>query len=365
MTHAARRRALVTALGILLAACGTPSEETGGVGDGGQESTDAAVADEELTSEAEGAQEADGFPVTVENCGRELTFDAPPERIVTDYQPVFETVVSLGLGDRIVGRTNFEENGPDGFLPGHKEVYDATTEISDTIDLPQKEVLLSQDADFVIAISYNSFDADSGKATVEELADAGTQAYIAAGWCDPQGVRESTVADVFDDVRNLGAIFGVPDRAAELNAELEGLIADVEERVDGLEPVAVLATDGGAGPVNAYGGSGLMNQMIEIAGGRNVLADVDEDYTEVSVETVAASQPEAMIVLDYDQLFGEENLPSAQEKAETVFELIPDSAAAEEQRFLPIPAAAAHSGYRNILAIPEIAEFLHPEAFAG
>ena len=85
-------------------------------------------------------------------------------------------------------------------------------------------------------------------------------------------MRDSRVADVFDDVTNLGAIFGVQDRAADLRAELEGIVADVEERVEGLEPVAVLAADGGEGPVNAYGGSGLLNEMIEIAGGRNILA---------------------------------------------------------------------------------------------
>ena len=132
--------------------------------------------------------------------------------------------------------------------------------------------------------------------------------------------------------------------------------------MEGLEPVAVLATDGGEGPVNSYGGSGLLNQMIEIAGGRNVLADVDEDYTEVSAEQVAASAPEAMLVLDYLTLFGED-YPAAEVKAATVFALIPGSPAARAQRFLPVPAAATHSGYRNILAIPEVGAFLHPEVF--
>lgn len=348
-----RRLALSLLLAVLLAACGAGGE-AGVPQDAAADATDEASAD---ATAAEG-----GFPVTIENCGRELTFDEPPSRIVTDYHPVFETIVALGLGDRIVGRTNFEENGPDGFLPGHKEVYDATPEISDVIDLPVKEVVLAAEPDFVIGISYNSFSAETGKATVEELADAGSPAYITAGWCDAQGVRDSQVADVFDDVTNLGAIFGVPDRAAELRAELEAIVADVEERVGAIEPVAVLATDGGEGPVNAYGGSGLLNQMIEIAGGRNVLDDVDEDYTEVSVEQIAASSPDALLVTDYLTLFGED-YPTAEAKAETVFRLIPDSPAAQEGRFLPVPAAATHSGYRNILAIPEIAEFLHPEAY--
>jgi len=107
-------------------------------------------------------------------------------------------------------------------------------------------------------------------------------------------------------------------------------------------------------------GSGGISRSI--AGGRNVLADVDEDYTEVSAEQVVASAPEAMLVTDYLTLFGED-YPAAEVKAATVFALIPGSPAAREQRFLLVPAAATHSGYRNILAIPEIGAFLHPEAF--
>lgn len=310
----------------------------------------------------QGGGSPDGFPVTVENCGRELTFERPPERVVTDYHPVFETVVALGQGDRVVGRTNFSENGPDGFLPGQKEVYEKTPEISDTIDLPAKEVLLAQNPDFVLGVGYNSFDAAKGQITLEELEAAGIPAYIAAGWCDPEGVRNSRVTDVFDDITNLGRIFGVPERAAALRAELEKTVADVKAKVRDAEPVSVLATDGGSGPVTAYGGSGLLSQMIEIAGGRNVLADLDEDYTEVSVEQVAATSPHALLVLDYDTLRGKP-MPSASAKASEVLALIPDSPAAKEKRYLPVPAAATHSGYRNILTIETIAEFLHPDRF--
>ncbi|MGH3915783.1 MAG: ABC transporter substrate-binding protein [Pseudonocardiaceae bacterium] len=235
-----------------------------------------------------GAAQPQGFPVTVENCGRQLTFDKPPERVVTGYHPVFETMVALGLGDRIIGRTNFDENGPDGFLPGHQAVYDAVPEISADIELPQKEVLIAQQPDFVLAVSYSDFDIAKGFATVEELDAAGAPAYITAGWCSPEGVRQAKIADIFTDIRNLGMIFGVPDRAAELAAEYQAIIDDVTQRVSGLTPVDVLASDGGSGPINAYGGSGLFHQMIEIAGGRNVLADLDEDYAEVSAERIAA-----------------------------------------------------------------------------
>ncbi|MFC4112893.1 ABC transporter substrate-binding protein [Nonomuraea zeae] len=300
-----------------------------------------------------------GFPVTIENCGRKLTFDRPPAKVVTGYHPSLETLLALGLGDRIAGRTNFAESP---FLPGQKEQYDRIPEIAPTIMLPQKEVMLAQGADFVLDNAMASFDAAGGYATVEELDAAGSPPYILGGWCSPEEVLQFTIDDTFTDLRNLGKIFGVSDRAEKLVSELQAQLAEVRKRVEGRTPVKVLATDGGKGPVNAYGGSGITNQMITAAGGVNVLADVKGDYTEVSAEKVSASQPEAVLVSDYATLRGED-MPSSPAKAAEAFAIAKNSPAAKDQRYLALPVAAQHPGYRNLLAITDIARFLHPDAF--
>ncbi|MFG1694786.1 ABC transporter substrate-binding protein [Nonomuraea sp. NPDC049309] len=302
---------------------------------------------------------AAGFPVTVENCGRTLTFDRPPSKVVTGYHPSLETLLALGLGDRVAGRTSFGESA---FLPGQKEQYDRIPQISDTIMLPQKEVMLAQGADFVLDNSMASFEAAGGYATVEELDAAGSPVYILGGWCSPEEVLRFTIDDTFTDLRNLGKIFGVSDRAEKLIADLRERLADVKKRVEGRTPVTVLATDGGKGPVNAYGGAGITNQMIELAGGVNVLKDVKADYTEVSAERVSASQPEALLVSDYATLRGKD-MPSSRAKAEEAFAIARNSPAAKAGRWLALPVAAQHPGYRNILAVTDIARFLHPDAF--
>ncbi|MGH8932093.1 MAG: ABC transporter substrate-binding protein [Egibacteraceae bacterium] len=270
--------------------------------------------------------------------------------------------MALGLGEeQIIGRLNFSELGPNGFLPGQKQVYDAVPEISPTIALPSKEVMLSLNADLVVDTGPYNFEPSSGQATIEELTAAGTQVYLVAGWCDEESIRNARVDDLIRDVRTLGRIFGIPDRAEELATELEAMLTDVQRRVGHLELVDVLAIDRGEGPVSVHAGLGVYNHMIELAGGRNVLADLDETYTEVSAERIAASNPEAMLVAEYNTYLGEAR-PSAEEKADAIFALIPDSPAARERRFLPVPEAA-YTGYRTFFAIEEIAEFLHPEAF--
>ncbi|MGH3911681.1 MAG: ABC transporter substrate-binding protein [Pseudonocardiaceae bacterium] len=327
-------------LALVVAGCGAPAD---------------------VPDDANGGGQADGFPVTVENCGRTLTFDRPPERVVTGYHPVFETMVELGLGDRIIGRTNFEENGPEGFLPGHKKVYDAVPEISETIDLPQKEVLVAQQPDFVIDLSYAAFDAAEGLATVEELDAVAAATYITAGGCGPQAGAVK-LDDIFADFRTLGAIFGVPEQAAELIARYQALLDDVEQRVRDREPVDVLAIWSGAEPIGVFGGGSLIDQMIEIAGGHNVLGDLDEDYPEISSERIAVTRPEAVLVGYYDLYFGERQ-PSAQQKAQAVFSVVPESPAAQRNRYLPVRIVDTNPGPGSILAISKIAEFLHPEGF--
>lgn len=57
---------------------------------------------------ADGVPSAAGYPVTIENCGRTLTFDTPPSRAVLPYHPIAEIVVGLGLADRAIGRYGYQ-----------------------------------------------------------------------------------------------------------------------------------------------------------------------------------------------------------------------------------------------------------------
>ena len=57
----------------------------------------------------------------VDNCARTLTFDRHPERVVTGYQPVLETIVALDLAERVVGRTSFTETARTVFYPARSK----------------------------------------------------------------------------------------------------------------------------------------------------------------------------------------------------------------------------------------------------
>lgn len=329
-----RRLALVPVVALLAAGCGAGSDPAPEDPDG------AAV---------------DGFPVTVQNCGRELTFDEPPSRVVTSFLPTLETLIELGVGDRVIGRTaSADQLGVAGFLPGHEELYDAIPEVSDGYRPPPKEELLALAPDFVFGMSFNDFNPETGFATVEELEEAGIPVYIASGWCTVEGANNYEIQSTLDDLRNLGKIFGVEQRGADLAAGIEQRLADVDARVSGLEPLTVVAADASAEIFYAMG-LGMGNDVIERAGGRNVFAEVGE-YAEVSVEEVAAADAQAYLVIDYE--------PATPEERIAVIEAVaPGSVGVQEQRYAVVPGVAIHPGVRVVDAIEALAKVLHPDAF--
>ncbi|MGH3611712.1 MAG: ABC transporter substrate-binding protein [Pseudonocardia sp.] len=184
--------------------------------------------------------------MTVQNCGRTLTFDRPPSRVVVSFQPTLETLICLGVGDRVISRTgSLEHLGEAGFLPGQENIAKSIPEVSNTTSHPSKESLLALEPDFVFGMSYTDFDSAKGLATVEELNDTGIAVFIPSNWCDPASVENFDVTSTLDDIRNLGKIFDVNDQADKLASDLEARLADVQERFKDQPTVRVMTPDAG------------------------------------------------------------------------------------------------------------------------
>lgn len=309
------------------------------------------------SGDAEGS--APGFPVSIENCGRTLTFDEPPSKVVVSFQPTLETLVSLGVGDRVIGRTNsLDHLGEAGFLPGQEQIIESIPEVTDGTRPPVKEELLALQPDFVFGMSFADFDAANGLATVEELNEVGIPVFIPSNWCDRAAAEDVRfdVTRTFQDIRDLGRIFGVTDRAEELATGLEARLADVQERVKGLPPVEVVAPDASDEIFYALG-KGMGNSIITMAGGTNLFSDVGE-YAEVSVEEVAARNAEAYMIIDYLPL-------TPADRIETIEKVAPQSDGVQDKRYIVIPSVGIHPGTRVVDSIETLARALHPEAFTS
>src|SRR5690606_7193820 len=99
------------------------------------------------------AATADAFPITIDNCGFEVTVDAPPRRVVTIKSSTVELMLALGLGDRVVGASFLD--GPLPEVPGSEDI-DVIAESA-----PGQEAVLTLEPDLVFAGWESNFAADS------------------------------------------------------------------------------------------------------------------------------------------------------------------------------------------------------------
>lgn len=248
-----------------------------------------------VTTEADGsdASSSGAYPVTVETCGRDVTIDRAPERVVSMHPSLTELLVQLDLGDRVVAQAQDALGEPS---PELADEVDAIESISADVP-PTREDLLAQSPDFVISGTEYEFSTDQGFAGYDDLEKAGAPAYVATAGCVDRR-SEGTVEDTFTDVENLGRIFGVEDRAAALVDAAKADLAEVADIVGDDDPVRAVQVYVEGGKLYAIGGA-VEVDVLRLGGGENLFAG-DERFAdffaaEVNPEVVADLQPDAFV----------------------------------------------------------------------
>lgn len=263
-------RRLLLALALLATACGSPSER---------------------------AEDTDGeFPVTVRNCGVDVTFDAPPRRIAMLESAPVTILQGLGVLDRAVLRA--------GAFP--EEYYDAETNeaiaavesLGEDLDESghlqiSQETILAQQPELVLGLPDGI--------TRESLSGVDINALEQPVYC-PDGVDATTFDDVYEQVETYGRIFDRTEEAAALVAGLRARETAVKKSVEGRpeRTAAVLYPTIGGGSGYAYGNRSMAHPQLEAAGFTNVFGDVDERVFEVTTEQIIDADPDVLVLLYVD-----------------------------------------------------------------
>jgi iron complex transport system substrate-binding protein len=225
---------------------------------------------------------------------------------------------------------------------------------------PTREILLNTEPDFVFAPTGYEFTAEQGFASLEQLEEAGAVAYVATGGCFDRRM-EGTVDDLFVDLENLGAIFGVEDAAAQLIDETQSVLDDVSARINGMEQPKVAQVYVEGNTLSAIG-AGVEYDIILRAGGDNVFGPDDDAFADffavqINPEVLADADPDALVFATHSDAHEQ----ATRDYLETTF---PDMTAVREDRLIAISGADAYPGtVGNINAVRQIAEGLYPDAF--
>jgi iron complex transport system substrate-binding protein len=287
----------------------------------------------------------------VQDCGRSLTFNAPPRRVVTYYHLALEMMIALGLQSKVVGREGFSESPR---LPQQEAAFRSIPEIVPGPYPPAREQVLAKAPDFVfVADPVYELDRDRGYADRAQLEAGGATVYVTAARCNDD--RPATVRDVYTDLTNLGRIFGVAGRAEALIKQIQTRIEATSAKVSGRTPKRIMVYSAGTGPLSVL--TGRYFELPKFAGGRNVFADEPGTDAEVSREQVVQANPEVFVVDNYQPG------PSAEQKRDFLFKTFPTTDAAKNRSWVTIDNIEAAPGIRNADTVEVLARALHPEAF--
>lgn len=288
-----RRRipAIVASLALSIAAC-SPS------------------ASEEAETTAAPAQHGSFEPVTIDVCGTPVTWTAPPQRVFVNDINMLEMLLALDLQDRIVASFLW---GEDNTLLPHlrQKLEEAGVEPVIGSMGDEIETVLAYSPDFLFA-GWNYGLRVGGTVTPEALADRDVKTYMLRESCrhvQPE-LGRTTMEDVYYDLRALGAIFDVRDRAEALIADYQSTIQEAVALIpaDHVGRVDMFLYDSGEDEPFTAGFFAIPDEMFRLIGGRNIIDDVNATWTRVSWERVISRNPALIPVVAYDGVTCDERI---------------------------------------------------------
>lgn len=307
-----------------------------------------------LMASAHAASAAD-FPVTVESCGTPVTFSAPPRRAIINDLNMAEMAFALHLQDRIVGLTGI--SGWYKMTPDFRQAMGAIPELAPKY--PSLETLLAAEPDFFFA-GWNYGMKVGGEVTPATLAKYGVKTFVLSESCvfTAAHKKKATMDLLYGDVLTLGRIFGKRNEAQTLVEGWKQRLSALPKPATGARPLKVFVYDSGEDKPFTSGRYAMPTAIIEAAGGKNAMEALDISWGTTSWENVAASEPDVIILLDYQTGSGADALRRVLEN-HPLMKLTP---AVKHGRYLKLQYAELTPGPANIAAVEKLARTLYPQA---
>lgn len=208
--------------------------------------------------------------VTRDDYGATIAATAPARRIVSLNPTTTEILFALGEGKRVIGRSRWDQ---------WPEAARDVPALGDAIR-PSVEQVLAARPDLVLL--YASGD---NRAAATAITGAGIPVVA---------LRVDRIADFERCVRILGALTGQRD-VAQVSIDSVRRTLDVVRQATQHVPRTSVFLHVWDNPLMAIGGGSFMSELVEIAGGHNVYADLPEPSPQVSFEDLVRRDPDAIL----------------------------------------------------------------------
>jgi iron complex transport system substrate-binding protein len=268
------------------------------------------------------------FPLTVtDDSYREVTFTVPAARIVSLAPANTEIVYALGLFDRMVGVTTYDDYPAE--VANVTKVGDFTT--------PNLEAIAAAKPDLILVTGGVQAD------VLGKLQGLGAKVLV----IDPKDLD-----GVLNGIDIVSKVLGVPAKGAEVVAKMRSDLTYIRTAVSA-EPTVTAFIEIGWNPLYTAGPGTLLDDLLTAAGGANVVTQ--KGYVGYSVEQLLKDQPS--FYLGTLGSIGDTSTVATRPGYSGL------SAVKDGKVFSLDDNLVSRPGPRIIEGVREIAEILHPDVF--
>jgi iron complex transport system substrate-binding protein len=213
--------------------------------------------------------------------GFRLQAQGKSSRIISLVPALTEMLFAIGAGSQVVGVSSFDQFPP---------------EVS---RLPRLGALLDPDIERILSLRPTLVAIYGSQTELQEqFARAGIGTYV---------YRHGGIETIYRSMRELGDATGHRPQADRVVRDLQARVEAVRTRVRGREKPKVLLVigrqPGTLREIYVSGGVGFLHEMLDIAGGRNVFADVTRESAQPSQEAILARAPDLVVEVHAEGMF--------------------------------------------------------------
>ncbi len=260
-----------------------------------------------------------------------------PQRIISLLPSLTEMVFAVGAGEQVVGVTRSCTYPPEASTRTHIGGY-----VPKSISM---ELIVGLQPDLVLAQE------DVQGSTITQLRQLGIRV---------EAVDALAVTDVVPALRRIGSLVGQQQQAARVADALAQDLQQIRRRVADI-PIDArprVFYEVWFEPLMTAGRRSFTHQLIELAGGRNLFADTERDYFQVSLEEVLRRDPD--LVLGSDSHGTRESVAVADRPGWSHLRAV------QGGRVNTVDGdIVSRPGPRIAEALRRIAKILHPDRFVG
>ena len=262
-----------------------------------------------------------------DDLGRLIAINGTPQRIISLAPSNTEILFALGLGEKVVGVTDWCDYPPEALEKEKVGGYDT----------PDIEKIVALTPDLILVAYGTTMD------VINNLLGLGLTVF---------GIKSTDLDDVLNDIKRVGEITDKEVEAQELTSEMESRIQAVTNQTEELEERPRVFYIVWHDPLWTAGSETFIHELIEKGGGVNICQNIT-GYAMITLEEVVAHNPEVIITSEWSYDWGRNETGP----------LASTNASQEGRIYQGDDDLVQRPGPRLVEGLEWFAYFIHPEIF--